>query len=93
LRALEESLGAKYATRDIRALAEPFEALTDDSPFWNHRTEGLAILSAGPVFRAFDLQHSVKDLLVVADSLLVKPLLRNVQSAHRFQILRLGLHG
>lgn len=93
LRELEASLLEKYSKRDVQPLLEPFQALAHNSDFWNHRTEGLAILSAGGNFQVFDLQRPVKELLVVADSFHIKPLLRVLQSADRFQILCLGLHG
>jgi hypothetical protein len=93
LREMEASLSQRFPTRDIRALLAPFRALGDDREFWNQRTEGLAILSAGDKFQVFDLQRPVADLLVVADSFHVKPLLRVLQSADRFQVLCVGLHG
>ena len=41
---LETSLQQKYADRDIAPLLAPFNALADDSEFWNHGAEGLAVL-------------------------------------------------
>jgi Bacterial archaeo-eukaryotic release factor family 3 len=93
LRELESSLAQRYPKRDIKALLAPFEAIAHDGDFWARRTEGLAILSAGASFQVFDLQRPVKELLVVADSFHIKPLLRVLQSADRFQVLCLGLHG
>jgi len=93
LRELEASLHEKYSKRDTLPLLKPFQALSHNNEFWKHRTEGLAILSTGDRFQVFDLQRPVKELLVVADSFHIKPLLRVLQSADRFQILCLGLHG
>ena len=93
LRELEASLAQRYPKGDIKVLLAPFEALVGNHDFWNNRTEGLAILSAGASFQVFDLQRPVKELLVVADSFHIKPLLRVLQSADRFQVLCLGLHG
>jgi len=93
LRELEASLTQRYPKRDIKALLAPFEALSHDHDFWNNRTEGLAILSTGASFQVFDLQRPVKALLVVADSFHIKPLLRVLQSADRYQVLCLSMHG
>jgi hypothetical protein len=46
LRALEQSLRQKYATRDVRPLMEPFQRLAEDRGFWNHVLDGLAVLAA-----------------------------------------------
>jgi len=92
LREMETSLREGYAAQDVVALLEKFQALSDDKDFWNHRTDGLAILGSAERFDVFDLQRSVKELVVVADSFHVKPLLRILQSADRFQILGIDRH-
>jgi hypothetical protein len=93
LRELQASLGQRHDKREIEPLMAPFEALVDNDDFWNNRTEGLAIFSAGDDFQVFDLQRPVQELLVVADSFHIKPLLRTLQSADRYQVLCLGQHG
>ena len=92
LKEMEESLRKKYATRDVRALLERFQELARDEQFWNHRTDGLAILSSLSQFQVFELQRPVRELLVVADSFYTKPLMRILQSADRYQILCLSRH-
>ncbi|MEP7273762.1 MAG: hypothetical protein ABI882_19845 [Acidobacteriota bacterium] len=92
LREMEKSLREKYPTREVRALLEKFQALSHDNEFWNHRTDGLLIFGSPEKFQHFELQRPVKELLVVADSFHVKPLLRALQSADRFQILCLNRH-
>ena len=87
---LEKSLHQKYPTREVRTLLEKFRALAHDDHFWNHRTDGLAILGSPDSFQVFDLQRTVRELLVVADSFHTKPLLRVLQSADRYQILALN---
>ncbi len=87
---LENSLRQKYPTREIRSLMEKFQALAHDDRFWNYRTEGLAILSCPDSFQIVELQRPVPELLVVADSFHLKPLLRILQSADRYQILALS---
>jgi len=92
LRELETSLRQKYPTREVRPLLEKFQALARDDRFWNHRTDGLAILATSGTFQVFELQREVHELLVVADSFHLKPLLRITQSTDRYQILCLDRH-
>jgi Bacterial archaeo-eukaryotic release factor family 3 len=89
---METALREKYPARDVQALLEKFQALSSDNDFWNHRTDGLAILSSPERFEIFEVQRPVRELLVVADSFHVKPLIRILQSADRFHILCLNRH-
>lgn len=90
LRQMEGSLRQKYGTRDVRPLLEKFQPLSHDGEFWNHRTDGLAMLAAPDLFEVFELQRPVQENLIVADTFYLKPLLRISQSADRFQILCLA---
>ncbi|HUE70126.1 MAG TPA: hypothetical protein VMP01_04485 [Pirellulaceae bacterium] len=89
---MENSLRQEYPTREVRTLLEKFQTLARDDRFWNHRTDGLAILGSPDTFQIFELQRTVPELLVVADSFHTKPLLRVLQSADRYQILALNRH-
>src|SRR5262245_3270717 len=90
VKALEQSLRQKYPTREVRPLLQPFDDLASDRDFWNHVQDGLAVLSAPDLFRIYKLQRQVPELAIVADSFHIKPLLRIVQSADRYQILGLS---
>jgi hypothetical protein len=89
---MENSLRQKYPKREVRTLLEKFQALARDDRFWNHRTDGLAILSSPLTFQMFELQRTIPELLVVADSFHMKPLLRVFQSTDRYHILALNRH-
>ncbi len=89
VRTLEQSLRQKYPTREVRPLLQPFNDLASDRDFWNHTQDGLAVLCAPDLFRIYKLQRPVPELAIVADSFHIKPLLRIVQSADRYQILGL----
>ena len=91
-RRLETSLKHKYSPRKLRALMENYRVLEHDRPFWNHRTDGLAILSSPESFQIFELQRPVQELVIVANNFYTKPLIRILQSADRFQILCLSRH-
>lgn len=87
---MEKSLRQTYSSRDVRALLEKHRSLEDDLEFWNHRTDGLAILSCAGDFELFDLQRPVREFLMVSQSFYTKPLLRILQSADRYQVLCLA---
>lgn len=87
---MERSLNQKHSKQEAQPLLEKFQALAQDDTFWNHRTEGLAVCCSPEVFHIFELQRTVPEQLVVADSFHVKPLIRIVQSADRYQILALN---
>jgi len=86
----EQSLEEQYRLEDLDAMIKQLRLLADDADFWNHRTEGLAVLSSPDTLRFVDLQRSVPELVVVADSFHTKPLIRALQSADRYQILCLS---
>ncbi|MFO7686695.1 MAG: hypothetical protein R6V60_11430 [Desulfobacterales bacterium] len=90
LKTVEESLRQKYPTQEIQPLMEPFRLLESDRNFWNHTLDGLAILGAPGLFRIFRLQRPVSEFCAVADSFHVKPLIRILQSADRYQVLCLN---
>jgi hypothetical protein len=92
LREIEASLRQRYLARDVQPLLEGFQALARDDHFWNHQLDGLAIFCSTEMFRVFELQRPVRELLVVADSFHVKPLIRLLQSADRYQVLCLNRH-
>lgn len=90
VRSLEEGLRRDYGGTDTRPLLEPFHALAGDERFWSRALDGLAVLGAAGIFRVHRLQRPVGELAVVGESFHVKPLLRILQSADRFQILALS---
>jgi len=89
---METSLLEKYPPRTVQSIMERFQELAGDSDFWNHRTDGLVILSSPDTFEIFDLQRPIEERLIIGNSFHVKPLLRVLQSADRYQILCLNRH-
>jgi hypothetical protein len=90
LREMRASLAERYSAREVETALDRFDALARDQDFWLRRTDGLAILASANRFELFELQRSVPELVVVADSFHVKPLLRIVQSADRYHVLALN---
>jgi hypothetical protein len=90
VRSLDESLRRKLTSREVQPLLDAFMGLADDREFWNYTLDGLAVLAAADFFRVYRLQRPVVELAVVADSFHIKPLLRILQSADRYQLLGLS---
>jgi hypothetical protein len=88
---LETSLGKKYPTVEARLLLEPFQTLAHDGDFWNHTSNGLAVLGGPSLFRVFRLQRPVQELALVADTFHIKPLRCFLQSVDRYQVLGVSL--
>jgi len=89
---LELLLLENHSSAQVSSLLEPFEALGRDTVFWNHTLDGLAVFAAPGWFRVIELQRSVSELTVVADSFHTKPLRRILQTADRYQVLGLNQH-
>lgn len=92
VRDVEAALRHGFDGTDSEQLLERFRALEHDKRFWNHRTEGLALLASPERFEIVELQQPVAERVVVSDSFHVKPLLRVLQSADRFSVLALSRH-
>ncbi len=92
IRSVEQSLHGNFDPAVYQPLLEKFSAISHDVEFWNHRTDGLAILGSSKHFEVFDLQRSVQKLAVVADSFHIKPLIRMMQATDRYQVLGINRH-
>lgn len=87
LRKAEEQLKKQGANGTLKAVLEKATRLADDPHFWTRRQDGLAVFASPSMFQTFDLQRGVEENVVVAESFHVKPLLRRLQTADRYQVL------
>lgn len=87
-----DSLARAHSAEDVAALLAPFHTLADNTGFWTHTSEALAVFGAHGVFHTVRVHRQVPELAIVADTFHVKPLLRIQQSADRFQILSVNRH-
>lgn len=88
---VKESLTEKYPTAKIDKLLEPFETLASEDEFWNHTSDGLAVLCSPLLFEVIGLHMPVEEMVIVSDSFHTKPLRHFVQSADRYQVLALSM--
>lgn len=92
LKTLKSSLAEQYGENQVCILMEPFEAMAEDTEFWNLTLDGLAVFGSEGFFRVFDLPMAVPELAIAADSFHTKPLRRYLQSVDRYQVLGLSRH-
>ncbi len=87
IKGAETLLREKYPDADSEALLAPFRELAEDKVFWNNTLDGLVALGTKDAFNIYRLQETVGEEVSVGDRYLIKPLLRNLQSNRRFQVL------
>jgi len=82
---------AAVESRDREHLA-PVRTLVDDTSFWAHPRDGLAVFAAPDRTTAVWLSAPVTTCAVVSDRFHVKPLLDDVMHVRRFELLALSHH-
>jgi hypothetical protein len=87
VKALEASLRERLQPEAMAPLLAPFEALARNESFWQHSSDGLAVLASPARFEVFNLQRTVPELAIVADTFHTKPLRRFLQSVDRYHVL------
>jgi hypothetical protein len=88
----KQLLGGGMGPREASALLQPAQALLEDANFWNHQHEGLAVFMAADDFHCYPLPFRVEELLVVAQSYYVKPVLPLFTNNGHYYILALSLN-
>lgn len=87
LRSIERSLPDELSMTDRDVILAPLREMVENTRFWHHTLDGLAVFRALNLFRVFKLRHTVGELALVADSFHIKPLLRARQDGDRFEVL------
>jgi hypothetical protein len=86
-----EELGRRELRRsEIDELLAPAVDLLDDTVFWQHQLQGLAVFLTGAGMRYWRLPFAVDELLVVGDSVHLKPLLPVLNLQGHFWVLCLS---
>lgn len=86
---IRDSLERDYPKVDVEKLLEPFDQIYKDRIFWNKSTDGLAIIANPNKCVVYRLPRGTGDVAIVANSPYIKPLLRNYQSADKYNVLGL----
>lgn len=91
LRDVETDLAARSMRRnDIAGLLAPAYALLQDSHFWRHQQDGLAVFLSADQFRAYRLPFTVAELATVSVRFHLSPLLPLFTNNGHFYILALS---
>lgn len=89
-RAVEALEERGVSTQEAEGFLAPAAALLDDTPFWQHQGNGLAVFVADDFFRSYRLPLDVRELAVVEDRFHLKPLLPLFSGDGRFYVLALS---
>jgi hypothetical protein len=91
LRQAEEHLQAAPLPSDaVQTLLEPLRPLTADNDFWQHQSDGLALLRGPDMSRLYRLPLAFEELVVVGEHFHLKPLLPYLSDNGRFYVLALS---
>ena len=88
--ARRELAARNHRKPDIDALLEPIDALLDDTNFWTHQLEGLAIFRSADMFKYYRLPVSVEGAVFVDRNPVVKPMVSAISTLQNFFILCLS---
>lgn len=83
---------AGWKPREIEALLQPAFALLEESLFWRHTREGLAVYLAENDFHVYKLPFAVEEQLVIARSYYMKPVLPEFTNNGHYFILAFSLN-
>jgi hypothetical protein len=89
-RAEEHLLAAGLRSPRARELLRPARLLLADGVFWQHQSDGLAVLLSQEGLRCHCLPCAFDELVVVAERFHIKPLLLVLSSDRRFYVLALS---
>ncbi len=91
LREVEKQLlGSGMGPREVSAFLQPAQALLDDSDFWDHQRDGLAVFISANDFHYYHLPFYVEELLIIARSYYVKPVLPLFTNNGHYYILAIS---
>lgn len=83
-------LNSGMGPRAVSALLQPAQALLNDSYFWQHQYDGLAVFLAADDFHYYRLPFFVEELLIIARSYYVKPVLPLFTNNGHYYILAIS---
>ena len=91
LREAEKQLSAQgIGRREVQNMLEPANMLLQDSTFWQHQSDGLAIFISSNKVRRYRLPLNFEEFVAVMDHFHIKPLLPLFTGDGKFYILALS---
>jgi len=76
--------------KEVEHFLRPASDLIDDTPFWQHQSDGLAVFVGESFFRYFRVALEVRELVTVEERFHLKPLLPLLSGDGRFYVLALS---
>jgi hypothetical protein len=86
----KQFLNSGMGPREVTALLQPAQVLLDDPFFWRHQYEGLAVFMGSDNFHYYRLPICVEELLIIAQSYYVKPVLPLFTNNGHYYILAIS---
>jgi Bacterial archaeo-eukaryotic release factor family 7 len=83
----EQLKGSDLGRKELDALLGPLQELVDDTDFWMHQLEGLALFRTSNMFKIFRLPFPVAELAHVSDVLKLTPLFPRLPGNNEWHIL------
>ncbi|MBN2367318.1 MAG: hypothetical protein JXL67_14200, partial [Calditrichaeota bacterium] len=80
------------AQKESRPLLEPLENLLEDTFFWNHQSDGLAIFRDNERFLKYRVPYSFPEVAMVGNGFYLKPLIPVIVKNREFYLLALDLN-
>lgn len=77
--------------REIDKLILPLKRLYEDTNFWNHQTDGLAVFLSDGFFETYHLPRTVRHILSISDRFHVIPMITQLEPAGDYLILAADL--
>ena len=89
LKEAERLLSSRCTATEVRALLDPVAALPQLDA-WRYQGDGLGILRSSDMLEQFRLPFPVSELVVVADSFHVRPLIRGLHAHERYFLVAIS---
>jgi hypothetical protein len=86
----QQVLASGMSPREVSELLQPAQALLEDTSFWQHQSEGLAVYLSPDDFHTFRLPYAVEEQLIIAQSYYVNPVLPLFTNNGHFYILAIS---
>lgn len=90
LKGVQEKLEAKdWSDKEIKDFVQPVNQLIDDSNFWRHQSDGLAIFLSKNTFKKYTVPVFFEEFNYVSDEFYLKPLMPLFNGDGMFYLLSL----
>lgn len=92
IRQIDNELEEKGISKsDIDQLTKPIQKLYDDTNFWSHQTDGLAIFVSNGFFETYHLPRTVREIHSISDRFHLVPMITQLEPAGNYFVLTLDL--